>query len=232
MMPQAITIAQKDIKTEFRTREMIFSMVVFSLLIIMAFRFAFEFYLEESTAATVSEEVLPLVSPILWVTFCFAGMLGLLTSFAKEKDRGTLDGLMLVPMDRSAIYFGKVLSNFFLILIVDIASVVFFSLFFAFDYTGNAVPMFAVILLGTFGFVVIGTLISSISVNARGREVLFAILLIPLILFTILLPSITATSLALEGRIMDAQVELRLLGAFAVIYIALGYLMFNFVLEE
>ncbi len=232
MMPQALTIAKKDIKTEFRTREMIFSMVVFSLLIIMAFRFAFEFYLEESAAASVSEEVLPLVSPILWVTFCFAGMLGLLTSFAKEKDRGTLDGLMLVPMDRSAIYFGKVLSNFFLILIVDIASVVFFSLFFAFDYNGNAIPVFSVILLGTFGFVVIGTLISSISVNARGREVLFAILLIPLILFTVLLPSITATSLALEGRIMDAQVELRLLGAFAAVYIAMGYALFNFVLEE
>jgi heme exporter protein B len=232
MIPQVLTIAGKDIKTEFRTREMIFSMVVFSLLIIMAFRFAFEFYLEESLAASVSEEVLPLVSPILWVTFCFAGMLGLLTSFAKEKDRGTLDGLMLVPMDRSAIYFGKVLSNFFLMLIVDISSIIFFSLFFEFSYGDNLIPVVAVVLLGTFGFVVIGTLISSISVNARGREVLFAILLIPLILFTILLPSITATSLALEGRIMDAQVELRLLGSFAVIYIALGYLLFNFVLEE
>ena len=173
-----------------------------------------------------------MVSPILWVTFCFAGMLGLLTSFAKEKDRGTLDALMLVPMDRSAIYFGKVLSNYFLILIVDIASVVFFAAFFAFDYNGNLLPMIAVIFLGTFGFVVIGTLISSISVNARGREVLFAILLIPLILFTVLLPSITATSLALEGRIMDAQVELRLLGSFAVIYMAVGYVLFNFVLEE
>jgi heme exporter protein B len=232
MMPQALTIAQKDIKTEFRTREMIFSMVVFSLLIIMAFRFAFEFYLGESTAATVPEEVLPLASPILWVTFCFAGMLGLLTSFAKEKDRGTLDGLMLVPMDRSAIFFGKVLSNFFLMLVVDFASLLFFSLFFEFSYGDNLFPVVAVILLGTFGFVVIGTLISSISVNARGREVLFAILLIPLILFTILLPSITATSLALEGRIMDAQIQLRLLGAFAVTYIAMGYLMFNFVLEE
>ncbi|UCF08307.1 MAG: heme exporter protein CcmB [Thermoplasmata archaeon] len=232
MMSQAITIARKDIKTEFRTREMIFSMVVFSLLIIMAFRFAFEFYLEDSTVTSGPEEILPLVSPILWVTFCFAGMLGLLTSFAKEKDRGSLDGLMLCPMDRSAIYFGKVLSNFFLILIVDITSVIFFWGFFSFDFQGNIASVMIVILLGTFCYVVIGTLISSISVNARGKEVLFAILLIPLILFTVLLPSITATSMALEGRIMDAMPELRLLGAFALIYVAMGYVLFNFVLEE
>lgn len=233
MISHALSIARKDIRTEFRTKEMIVSMAIFSLLIIFAFRFAFYFYLEgNSTITTGPNSLLPLVSPILWVTFTFAGMFGLLSSFAKEKDRGSLDGLLLCPMDRTAIYFGKVISNFFLILLVDIFSLIFFAIFFSFDFSGNIIPLFAVILLGTFSFVIIGTFVSGLLVNTRNRGVLLPILFIPLIIFPVLLPSITATSTALEGRILDAIPELRILGMFAVIYIAMGYLLFNYVVEE
>jgi heme exporter protein B len=232
MISQAFSIARKDIKTEFRTKEMINAMVIFSLLIILAFKFAFTFYTTDDEALSNPLELKPLVSPILWVTFSFAGMFGLLSSFSKEKDRGSLNGLMLCPMDRSAIYFGKVISNFFLILLVDISSLIFFALFFSFDYYGNIISIFFVILLGTFSFVVVGTLVSGISVNARTREVLLPILLIPLIIYTVLVPSIIATSKALEGKVVDAIPELRVLGMFAVIYIAIAYLLFNYVVEE
>ncbi len=232
MISQAFSIARKDIKTEFRTKEMINAMVIFSLLIILAFKFAFTFYTSDDVALSNPLELKPLVSPILWVTFSFAGMFGLLSSFSKEKDRGSLNGLMLCPMDRSAIYFGKVISNFFLILLVDISSLIFFALFFSFDYYGNIIPIFFIILLGTFSFVVVGTLVSGISVNARTREVLLPILLIPLIIYTVLVPSIIATSKALEGKVVDAIPELRVLGMFAVIYIAIAYLLFNYVVEE
>ncbi len=227
MMRQALEIAKKDLKTEFRTKEMIFSMFVFSLFITVAFFFAFYFYKIES------DELDPLVSPILWITFCFAGMFGLLTSFSKEKDRGSLDGLMLCPMDRSAIYFGKVISNFFLILLVDISSVIFFYVFFTYDYHGNIIPMFIVILLGTFSFVISGTLVSGIAVNSKSiKGVMLPILLIPIILLTVLMPSINATSKALEGKILDAIPELRILAMFAVIYIALAYILFDYVIED
>ncbi|UCE73755.1 MAG: heme exporter protein CcmB [Methanomassiliicoccales archaeon] len=227
MMGQALTIAKKDIKTEFRTKEMIFSMFIFSLFIMVAFYFAFYFY------SIGQEKLEPLVPPILWITFCFAGMFGLHTSFSKEKDRGSLDGLMLCPMDRSAIYFGKIISNYFLILLVDISSVIFFTMFFSYDYNGNIIPVLIVVLLGTFSFVISGTLVSGIAVNSRSiRGVLIPILLIPVILLTVLMPSINATSKALEGNILDAIPELRILGMFAVIYIALAYLLFDFVLEE
>lgn len=227
MIPQAITIAQKDIKCEFRTKEMIFSMVVFSLMIIVAFVFAFDFYGLEG------HDLDPLVPPILWITFCFAGMFGLLSSFSKEKDRGSLDGLLLCPMDRTAIYFGKVISNYFLILLVDISSILFFSLFFKYDFNGNLGAVLFVVFLGTFCFVVAGTMVSGIAVNSSSiRGVLLPILLIPIILLTVLMPSIIATSKALEGDILGAQPELRLMGMFAVVYIALAYLLFNFVVEE
>jgi heme exporter protein B len=160
-------------------------------------------------------------------------MFGLLQSFSKEKDLGTLDGLMLCPMDRSAIYIGKVISNYFLIVLVDIFSIIFFTLFFRYDFHGNIVPVFIVVLLGTFCFVVAGTLVSGIAVNSKAiRGVMLPILLIPIILLTVLMPSIVATSKALGGDILGAQTELRFMGAFALIYLALAYVLFTFVLEE
>jgi heme exporter protein B len=227
MMREALAIARKDIKTEFRTKEMIFSMVVFSLMIMVAFTFAFDFF--EITEARLE----PLVPPILWITFCFAGMFGLLSSFSKEKDKGSLDGLLLCPTDRTAIYFGKVISNYFLIVIVDISSIVFFTLFFKYDYNGNIGPLLFVVFLGTFCFVVAGTMVSGIAVNSQSiRGVMLPILLIPIILLTVLMPSIIATSKVLEGDIWDALPELRFMGSFALIYLACAYLLFNFVVEE
>ena len=227
MMREALAIARKDIKTEFRTKEMIFSMVVFSLMIMMAFTFAFDFF-------EITEERLePLVPPILWITFCFAGMFGLLSSFSKEKDKGSLDGLLLCPTDRTAIYFGKVISNYFLIVLVDISSIVFFTLFFKYDYHGNIGPLLFVVFLGTFCFVVAGTMVAGIAVNSQAiRGVMLPILLIPIILLTVLMPSIIATSKALDGNILDAQPELRLMGSFALVYLACAYLLFNYVVEE
>lgn len=224
MMSQALSIARKDIKTEFRTMRTIFTMAVFSLMVMVAFWFAFDFY---------SPDLDPLVAPILWITFIFAGMFGLLSSFSREKDRGTLNGLMLCPMDRSAIYFGKIISNYFLILLVEIAAVILFALFFNFDYHGNIAPLLVVVLLGTFCYVVSGTLMSGIAVNSRSIEgVLLPILLIPIILLTVLMPSIIATSKALDGRIDEAIQELNMLAMFAVIYLAIGYLLFDYTSEE
>jgi heme exporter protein B len=227
MIREALAIARKDIKVEFRTKEMIFSMVVFSLMIMVAFTFAFDFFdLKEA-------QLEPLVPPMLWITFCFAGMFGLLSSFSKEKDRGSMDGLLLCPSDRTAIYFGKVISNYVLIVIVDISSIIFFTLFFQYDFGDNLGPLLFVVLLGTLCFVVAGTMVSGIAVNSQAiRGVLLPILLIPIILLTVLMPSIIATSKVLEGDIMGAQPEIRLMGMFAVIYIACAYVLFNFVVEE
>ncbi len=227
MMREALAIARKDIKTEFRTKEMIFSMVVFSLMIMMAFTFAFDFF-------EITEERLePLVPPILWITFCFAGMFGLLSSFSKEKDKGSLDGLLLCPTDRTAIYFGKVISNYFLIVLVDISSIIFFTVFFKYDYHGNIGPLLFVVFLGTFCFVVAGTMVAGIAVNSQAIQgVMLPILLIPIILLTVLMPSVIATSKALSGDFLDAQPELRLMGSFALVYLACAYLLFNYVVEE
>ena len=103
-------ITWKDLTAEFRSRELFSAMLVFSLLVILIFNFALE--LDITTRQTVT-------AGVLWVTFAFAGTLGLNRSMAVEKDRGCLDGLLLAPVDRSAIYFGKVISNLIFMLIVE-----------------------------------------------------------------------------------------------------------------
>jgi len=222
MTLHGFALALKDLKVEFRTMRMIVTMIIFSLMVIMAFRFAFLFY---------SADVEPIVAPILWITFTFAGMFGLVSSFAREKDTGTLEGLMLLPTGRWSIYLGKLISNLVILLIVDFSALLFFAIFFDFDYNMNVLPIVCLVILGSVGFAIVGTLVAGLSVNLRGRESALTILMVPLIILTVLMPSIIATSKALEDQIGDAWGEIRLIGMFSLVYLALSYLLFEYVLE-
>ena len=159
---------QKDLAAEFRSCELISAMLVFSLLVIIIFNFALELDIKTRQSVTAG---------VLWTTFAFAGTLGLNRSMAVEKDRGCMDGLLLAPVDRSAIYFGKAISNLAFMLIVEaivlpVYSVLYNVNLFRFDLLG-------VILLGSIGYAAVGTLLSAMSVQTRTREVLLPILLFP-----------------------------------------------------
>jgi len=223
MISRGFAIAKNDLVTEFKTMRMFLTMLIFALMVLLAFKFAFSFY---------STDFEPLVAPILWITFVFAGMFRLVSSFAKEKDTGSLEGLMLAPTGRWSIYLGKLMSNLMLLLFIDFVALLFFAVFFAFDYHGNILGVAFVVILGTLAFAIAGTLMAGIAANARGKEVVFPILLIPMIILTVLLPSITATSQALEGGIGDAIPEIRILAVFSIIYLALSYVLFEYTLEE
>ena len=225
-MKEVLVLAAKDLKIELRSKEMISSMFLFSLLIVLAFRFGFG-------EAVASEEVSMsfLASSSLWICFSFAAIVGMHSSFAKEKDRETLDGLLLCPVDRSSIYVGKVLSNLVLVFVVDIFSIMFFSLFFSYDFGGNALPVVGLALLGTVSLVLVGTLTAAISVNTRAREVLLPILLIPLIAFSVIIPCVSATRSAIEGNISESVREIVSIAGFAVVFGAAGYLTVDYVLE-
>jgi len=222
----ALVIAAKDLKVELRSKEMLSAMFLFSLLIVLAFRFAF------SNAVSSGAVGLPeLASSALWICFSFAAILGMYTSFAKEKDRETLDGLLLAPVDRSELYLGKALSSLVVVFLVDLLSIAFFGLFFSFDYSGQTLAIVAIALLGSVTLVLVGTLVAAISVNTRAREVLLPILLIPLIAFSVIVPSVTATKNAMAGGIGDSVQQIESVAAFAAIFAVLGYLTFDFVLE-
>lgn len=215
-------IVGKDIATEIRTKEMISAMFVFSLLIIFIFNFAFDLR---------AENLQTLAPGVLWVAIAFAGMLGLSRSFIVERDRGVLDGLLLAPVDRSAIYFGKMIGNVLFIGAVEIFILPFFVVLF--NQPLSTLPLLiGVVILGTIGLSGVGTLFSAMAVHTRAREVLLPIMLFPVIV-PLMLAAVRLTSAILDGTpFEDVSHWLALLVAFDVIFIAASYILFDFVVEE
>ena len=147
-------IAWKDLAAELRSRELLSAMLVFSLLVILIFNFALELDIKTRQSVTAG---------VLWATFAFAGTLGLNRSMAVEKDRGCLDGLLLAPVDRSAIYFGKVISNLVFMLIVEAIVLPIYSVLYNINLFQPGLLL--VILLGSVGYTTVGTLLSSMAVQ-------------------------------------------------------------------
>src|SRR5574341_673039 len=146
-----LEIAEKDLKAEFRTKQMLNSMMIFALLVIVIFSYAFG---NEASIFIqgINKKIVDLLAPgMLWIAFTFAGMLGLSRSFAGEKEEGCLEGLKLCPVDRSAIYNGKVLSNAVLMFLMEITTIPIFVVLFNYDIK-NIPGLMVVVVLGTFGF--------------------------------------------------------------------------------
>ncbi len=216
-----LAIIQKDLSAEFRSFELISAMLVFSLLVIIIFNFALELDIKVRQSVT---------SGVLWTTFAFAGTLGLNRSMSVEKDRGCMDGLLLAPVDRSVIYFGKAISNLIFMLIVEgivlpVYSVLYNVNLFRFDLLG-------VILLGSIGYAAVGTLLSTMSAQTRTREVLLPILLFP-VAMPVLLASVKASNGLLAGAdFTEVLTPINLLIVYDVIFIAIAFMVFDFVVEE
>src|SRR5687768_5646173 len=214
-------VVWKDIRAEFRSRELFSAMLVFSLLIILIFNFALELDIKTRQSVTAG---------VLWTTFAFAGTLGLNRSMAIEKDRGSLDGLLLAPVDRSAIYFGKFISNLAFMLLVEIIVLPIYSIL----YNTNLFQpgLLLVILLGSIGYTAVGTLLSAMSVQTRTRDVLLPILLFP-VAFSVLLAAVKASGGFLNNsELTEILLPINLLIAYDVIFIAVAFMVFDIVVEE
>jgi heme exporter protein B len=214
-------IVWKDILAEYRSLELVSAMSVFSLLVIIIFNFALD--LDIKTRQTVT-------AGVLWATFAFAGTLGLNRSMSVEKDRGCLDGLLLAPVDRSAIYFGKAISNLMFMLIVEVVVLPVYSILYSINLFQPGLLL--VILLGSIGYVGVGTLLATMSVQTRTRDILLSILLFPVIL-PVLLPAIIASNGFLAGlEFSEILFPLSILITYDVIFIAVAFMVFDNVVEE
>ncbi len=216
-----LAILWKDILLEIRTKDMVASIFVFAVLVIVIFNFALD-----PTPPRVA-----LVAPgILWVAITFAGVLGLTRSFALEKQRDSLYGLMLAPVGRDAIFFGKMLSNFLFMVLVE---VVVFPVFAAlFDVSLWMPELIPVALLATLGFSSVGTVFSAMAVNTRAREVM-----LPLLFFPVVLPAIVAALTATEDVFLvggwgDVGEWLPFLLVFDAIFLVVAPIAFHFVVQE
>ncbi len=211
----------KDLTAEWRTRENLSAMLVFALLVILIFNFALDLDIQAQESLSAG---------VLWTTFIFAGTIGLNRSLAVEKDRGCLDGLLLAPVDRSVIYFGKAIGNLIFMLLVEIIVLPVYSFLYQ-------VPVFQpgfllVVLLGSIGYVAVGTLLATMVIQARTRDIL-----LPILLFPLTLPVIIAAVKASQGFLLMIPMAeiapwLNLLIVYDLIFTAAAFMVFDFVVEE
>lgn len=214
-------VVWKDLLAELRSKELLSSLIVFALLVVLVFNFALE--LDRGAREAVA-------AGVLWVTAIFTATLGLNRSLAAEKDRGSLDGLLLAPMDRSALYLGKTAGNILFMLLVQIVVLPVFSVLFN-------LPMFqpallAAVGLGTVGYAAVGTLLASMSAHSRSRDLMLPILLFP-VAVPVLVAVVKASSSALAGAPWDEIAPwFHLLIAYDLIFLSAAFLLFDYVVEE
>jgi heme exporter protein B len=214
-------VVWKDLAAEFRSKELLSAMVVFALLMILIFNFALE--LDRAARENVT-------AGVLWVTTIFTGTLGLNRSLAAEKDRGSLDGLLLAPVDRSALYFGKALGNLLFILIVEVVLLPVFGILFNMPMLRPLLLL--VVLLGTVGYAAVGTLLASLAMYSRSRDVMLPILLFP-VAVPLLIAAVRASSGILAGvEWVEISPWLNLLVGYDVIFVAAAFMLFEYVVEE
>lgn len=218
----ACALAGKDLLVELRARAALATMCFFAGLVLLVFNFA----LGPGSAAL--RDAAP---GLLWVAFLFTGMLGLSRSLQVERDQGGLEALVLSPAPREALFYGKFVANLAVLLLAEALIVVLFGLLQNLDLWRVLPRLVLVAVLGTVGFVAVGTLVAAMTATLRAREVLLPLLLIPLVV-PVILGAVRATEAALgpEG-LTAAAAWLQMLGIFDIIFLSSCPLMFEFVVE-
>jgi len=217
-------ILRKDLKAEFRTKEVFNSSAVFALLVIVIFSMAFE---------PTSAEARALSGGLLWVAFTFSGMLALSRTFAREVPNDCLLGLQMAPISPAAIYVGKLASNLLFLGLLELLLLPLFALFYNVPLLDHASMLVLIILLGSWGLAAVGTTFAAISTTVRLRELMLPVLLFP-IEIPLILSLVEATTAVLQGTdpIVETRVWLRICLGFDVIFTILSLYLFAHILED
>ncbi|RZN62220.1 heme exporter protein CcmB [Methanonatronarchaeum sp. AMET6-2] len=215
---KTLLLVKKDLLIEIKTKEMLTSMAAFSAIIIVLLNFAF--------TETQNLEFFP---GLLWITFIFAAILGLNQSFAFERESNSLQGVLLSPVSWSAVYLSKTISNFILILAIELFTLTAFIFLFNLPGVTNSLPaILLVIIVGTFGFVSVGTLLSAITASSRIQTIILPVIMFPVIL-PVVIGSVEATHLAITGG-EEYYIWIRMLLAYAVIFFTTSILTFEYIM--
>ena len=222
-MTASLLVARKDLAIEFRTRSAFVSALVFALLGIVIFNFAWD-----PTAVAAID----LAPGVLWVIFTFAGLLGLHRSFAVEQADHAMDGLLSAPIGRESIFIGKALANLVFVLGVQAVAIPAVALFYNLPLDGGMLAIAGIAILAAIGLVAVGTLFSAMAVNTRLAELLLPMLALPFFV-PIVIPAAQATAKLLVGRPpAEALSWLKLLLAFDIVFVAGCIVLFPFMFEE
>jgi len=223
VLRRAWTVARKDLVLEFRTRTALLSAVVFTALVLTVFNFG----RDPTAVATID-----LAPSILWVTFTFAAMLALNRAFQLELENQALEGLLVSPLSRTSLYWGKLLANLVFVAVVEAVGLPLFVLFFDVPVGRVLLPLIGVIVLATVGFVAVGTLFSAMVIRTRFAELMLPVLLLPF-LIPPLSGAVQVTATLLAGRpLSEVEGWLKLLAAYDIVFVALATLLFPATVDE
>ncbi len=218
-LAQVLAILWKDIRCELRSKQTWMGMGLFALLVLVIFNFAFDLRVDNKAA----------IAPgVLWVAFVFASLLGLGRTIAAEREKGSMDRLLLCPVDRKAIYLAKLLGNLLFIGVVEIVALPVFAALF--DVPLFAATLLPIVLLGTLGIATVGTLFSAMAAATRARELLLPVLVFPLIV-PVVISAVRATG-SLMVPALNEPPWIGLMAAFDIIFLSISMLTFEFVIEE
>jgi heme exporter protein B len=222
LLKQTSLVFWKDLLLELRRRDSLLTMFFFGTLLLFVFHFSFDL---------PPDKVAEMAPALLWLAFLFTGTLGLTQLFQMERENHCLEALLLSPLDRGALFLAKSCFNLLLMLLVELVVMPLFWILFNLHGWNLLPQLFLVTLLGTVGFCVLGTIMSAVTLRARARE-----LLLPLVLFPLMIPVILATIRCMEnimsaGDLGVAESWLRLLLGFDVIFVTVGILIFDRVIE-
>jgi len=221
-MKPVTAIIFKDIVIEMRSKESISSMLMFGILVLVIFMFAFE---------SSSIEKAMIAPGTLWVAFSFAAILGLNRSLAMEIDNDCIQGLLLAPLGRGELSLGKVASNFIFMMIAELIVLPAFFILNNLSFDRTFFEIAAIAGLGTLGIAAVGTILSTISANTRMKEVMLPILQIPLTV-PVVIASVEATGGVMGGDRPEISTWLSILAGFSIVYLTVSYLVFEYTVEE
>jgi len=227
-LAKIVLMMWKDITVERRGKETLSAMFIFSALVIVVFAFSFI-----RPGTVVSPDSFP---GIIWITVTFSGLLGLNRSFLWEKNNDCLMGLLLAPIDKSVIYFGKVAANFIFLTLIEGVSLPLLTVFLKLQVQGSIWYLVLVIFLGTLGFTGTGVFLAALSSNTRTSEILLPVILFP-ILIPLFLAAVRATDIIISGGLTDPDLWaafwswIRLIVVYDVVFLAVPFVLFDFVLE-
>jgi heme exporter protein B len=218
-----LAILWKDLLIELRTKETFASLLLLGLLTLVVLSFAFD------PTSPMREAAAP---GVLWVALIFAGTLGMNRSLLREREHDCLHGLLLAPIDRGTIYLSKTAANFLFMVAAQIVLLPLFVFFFNLPLASTIVRLTPVLLLGLLGFAAVGTLFAAVSLQTRAREVMLPLLMLPLAA-PLFIAGIQATTQLLAGQDAAAVSHwLRLIAAFDAVFLVVGWLAFEYVVEE
>jgi heme exporter protein B len=224
MLRTAAVILRKDLLLELRTKEAVPAMTLFTITVYVLFHFGLD-------RNSLDGE---LASGVLWVTLLLAAVIGVTRLFAAEREQGGIDGLLLAPIDRTALFIAKASALFLFLVIVELVAIPTYDLLLLGPGLGGTLPELpAILLLGNLGIAAVGALVAALAAETRTRE-----LIVPLMLLPLLVPLLIACAQATEPLMRSDQGPedlarwLGLLTLYDVVFVLVSVAVFDFLLED